>query len=347
MKTLRSLFPRRLARFLLGAALALTAARAAESESVTVRLGTILPSGTAQHQLLQELGERWRKDSAGAVKLTVFADGSLGGEAEMVKKVRIKQINAGLFTSVGLSEIDPAVTGLMLIPLMFRSWAEVDYVREKMRPLLESRLHAKGFEVLFWADAGWVRFFSKTPGLGPEDFRPKKMFVWAGDEPQIAIMKSIGCRPVPVETTDLLLGLNTDLINVAPLTPFFALAGQLYRPAPHMLDMNWCPIVGAAIVRTDAWEKIPAPVRAQLQAAADATGEKIRARSRAEDAEAVRVMQQHGLHVHALPPGAADEWQQLTATLYPKIRGATVPADIFDLVAQHVHDYRAAHPSSP
>jgi TRAP-type C4-dicarboxylate transport system substrate-binding protein len=322
----------------------LTLAGAATAEPVTIRLGTILPSGTAQHALLQELGERWAKESAGAVKLTIFADGRLGGESEMVKKIRIKQINAGLFTVVGLSDIDRGVTGLQIMPLAFRSWDEVDYVREKMRAQLEGRLQAKGFEVLFWADAGWVHFFSKSAATRPDEYRQMKLFAWSGDEAQLALTKSVGFRPVSLETNDLLLGLNTDLINVAPLPPLIALAGRLYTPAPHMLELNWCPIIGAAIVRRDAWEKVPAPLRAQLLALAAATGEKIRARSRVEDGEAVRAMQQHGLQVHAVPPEAAVEWQALTEQLYPKLRGTSVPADIFDAVQQNLRDYRAAHP---
>ena len=146
---------------------------AAGEETVTIRLGTILPSGTGQHALLQELGDRWRQDSGGTVKLVLYPDGRLGGEAEMVKKIRIKQLNAGLFSVTGLADIDPGVTGLQMIPLMFHSWAELDYVREHIRPQLEQKLRAKGFEVLFWADAGWVRFFSKDAATRPSEFQRK------------------------------------------------------------------------------------------------------------------------------------------------------------------------------
>lgn len=345
MKTRSSRPPRNFTRFLAHATLALAAARVgAAVQAGEIVLGTILPGGTPQHLLLKELDQAWRRDSAGTVKLIIHADGRLGGEAEMVKKIRIGQLNAGLFTVVGLSEIDRGVTGLQLLPHTFRSWAEVDYVREKMRPLLEERLRAKGFEVLCWADAGWVRFFSKTAAVTPADFRRAKTFVWSGDEPQIALMKSIGFRPVPLETADLLLGLNTDLITAAPLPPLLALAGQLYGPAPHMLDLNWCPIVGAVIVRTDAWEKIPLPLRARLRATAEETGRKIRQRGRLEDDEAVRVMRQHGLHVHALPPAAAAEWTQVRDQVCARLRGSTVPADIFDAVEQHLRDFRTAAP---
>lgn len=348
MKAPRPAHSRRFARFLLRAVLALAAARAAiAAKPGEIILGTILPSGTEQYRLLQELGQQWRKDSDGAVKLIVHPDGRLGGESDMVKKIGIGQINAGLFSVVGLAEINPDVTGLQLLPLTFQSWAEIDYVREKMRPLLESRLHAKGFAVLCWADAGWVRFFSTEPAFTPKDFSHLKVFVWAGAEAQIAIMKSIGFRPVPLETTDLLVGLQTKLINAAPLPPIVALAGQLYGPASHMLDLNWPPIVGAVIVRTDVWEKIPPPLRARLQVSAEEVGRKMRARARLEDEEAVRVMKNHHLQVHAVPPAAAAEWRQLKEEVYPRIRGKMVPADIFDAVQQHLRDYRAALPQSP
>jgi TRAP-type C4-dicarboxylate transport system substrate-binding protein len=324
--------------------LASSGLRVGAEETVVIRLGTILPSGTAQHAMLMELGEIWRKESAGSVKLTLYPDGRLGGEAEMVKKLRIKQINAGVFSAVGLAEIDSGARGLQIMPLMFRSWAEVDYVREHIRPLLESRLRAKGFEVLFWADAGWVRFFSKTAAVTPDDFRRLKMFVWAGDPQQQALMQAIGCQPVSLETGDILLGLNTGMISTVAVPPMIGLAGQFYRPAPHMLEMDWAPIVGAAIVRTDVWEKISPDLRIRLRAAAEAEGEKIRARSRQESDEAVHAMQQHGLQLHPLTPAAEAAWRQVAEQLRPQIRGQLVPADIFDAVEKYLREYRAARP---
>ena len=157
----------------LGADPLIRSSLAAEGE-IPVRLGTILPSGTAQYRILQEMGEKWRKTSGEAVKLTIFPDGRLGGEAEMVRKMRIKQINSCLLSVVGLQELDPSVAGLQVMPMMFRSWPEVDYVRGKMRPMLEQRLRAKGYEVLFWADAGWVKFFSKTAATRPDEFKSSK-----------------------------------------------------------------------------------------------------------------------------------------------------------------------------
>lgn len=306
-----------------------------------IRLGTLLPSGTAQHQSLQALAEEWRKLSDGSLKLVLYPDGRLGGESEMVKKMRIKQLNACVLTAVGLSEIDQGIAGLQVIPLAFRTWEEVDYVREKIRPRLEERLRAKGFEVLFWGDAGWVHFFSKAPVIRPDDFKKMKLFTWTGDVRQADLMKSIGYRPVPLETTDILLGLNTDMINVVPVPPLIALAGQLYGPAPHMLDLNWSPIVGAAVIRRDVWDKIPPELQAKLRAAGEITGAKIRTQSREESEKSIAAMQTRGLKIHPVPPEAQEEWRQLGTMVHSRIRGTTVPEDIFDDVMRLLAEYRS------
>ncbi|HET7537005.1 MAG TPA: TRAP transporter substrate-binding protein DctP [Candidatus Didemnitutus sp.] len=317
------------------------------AETVTIRIGTILPTGTPQHQLLLAMFEQWRKDSDGTVKVVLYPDGRLGGESEMVKKMRIKQLSGGILTTVGLSEIDRGVAGLQMIPLGFRSWAEVDYVREKLRPMLEERLHAKGYEVLFWADAGWVRFFSKEAAIRPSDYQKMKLFAWSGDVQQAEMMRAAGYRPVPLETTDILLGLNTDMINAIPVPPIIALAGQFYGPAPHMLDLNWSPIVGATVVRSDVWDKIPAEIRAKLHATADAAGAKIRAQSRQENDAAVKAMQARGLHVHQVTPEAAKEWDDFYQYMLPRVRGKLVPEDIFDAVQKYLAEVRANPGATP
>jgi len=327
--------------FLVVVSLLASRVTAADAGPICIRLGTILPSGTAQHSALLAMGEQWHKVTGGAVKLTLYPDGRLGGEAEMVRKLRIKQINACLLSVVGLAEIDPGVTGLQLMPLAFETWAEVDFVREKLRTRLEERLRAKGFEVLFWADAGWVRFFSTEPAIRPDDFKRMKIFVWAGDQTQMDLMKSLGYHPVPLETTDIMLGLNTGMINVVPMPPLIALAGQMNLVAPHMLDLRWCPIVGAAVVRHDIWEQIPAAQREAIRAAAESAGEKMRTRGRAEDDEAVRAMQQRGLQVHAVSPEVRAEWGKLVEQVYPQLRGNKVPADIFDAVLANLSSYHA------
>jgi len=321
--------------------LACIAPGAAAQGAMRIKLGTLAPKGSLYHKALLDMGEKWRHAQGGGANFTVFTDGTQGSEADIVRRMRVGQLNAALLTVIGMSEIDPSVTALQKMPMMFRSWDEVDYVREKMRAKLEQRLEEKGFVVLFWAEAGWVRFFAKEAVLRPEDFRRKKIFAWSGDNDQVEIMKAMGYQPVVLETADIMPALQTGLINVVPCASIYALALQFHGPAPHVLDINWVPIVGATVVTRKAWDAMTPAAREELRRAADIAGADIRAKSRVEDREALEAMKKRGLKVHVLTPEADAEWRKLSESVYPMIRGRMVPADTFDEVRRLLADYRA------
>jgi TRAP-type C4-dicarboxylate transport system substrate-binding protein len=308
---------------------------------VKFKLGTLAPVGTSYHKSLMAMAESWRKDSGGAVNPTIFAGGKLGGEAEMVGLMKANALQGAMLTAVGLMEIEPAVAGLQNIPMGFRNLEEVDYVGEKLRPLLEQRLSEKGFVVLFWSDAGWVRFFSNEPVTRPSDLKELKLFSWSGYPEQVEVYKSAGFNAVPLETADIVPSLQTKLIDAVPTPPFFAMAAQIDTRAPHMLDLNWAPLVGALVVRKETWEKLPADLRVRLMAAAATAGKEIKAAGRKEMTEAVAAMEKRGLKVTKITPEIEAEWRQTAEAVYPKIRGKLVPTDIFDQTMKLLEEFRA------
>lgn len=327
---------------LLAAALVAAMPAAGLAADTRVRLATLAPKGSSFHQRLLAMGERWRAATNGRVALTVFPDGTMGGEADVVRRMRIGQLQAAMLTVVGLSEIDPSVTALGNVPLLFQSFEELDHVRERLAPALEARLEAKGFVVLFWGDAGWVRFFTREPVEHPDDLKRMRLFVWSGEVEQAEIMRRAGYHPVPLEPTDILPGLSTGLIDGVPAVPYFALASQVYGTARHMLDLEWAPLVGATVVSKRAWEAIPPADRPALLTAAREVGATMRALGRAEAEAAVATMQARGLTVHRPGPEARRAWQRAVEALYPEIRGRLVPADLFDEVHRLVREYRAS-----
>jgi TRAP-type C4-dicarboxylate transport system substrate-binding protein len=306
-----------------------------------IKLGTLAPRDSSPHESLKRMAEAWRKAPRGGAQLVVFTDGAQGGEADMVRRMRIGQLQAALLTATGLAEIDDSVTALQTMPLVYRTFDEVDYVREALRGPLERKLADKGFVVLCWVDAGWVRFFSRYPAVRPEDFRKQKIFSWAGDTKAVEIMKAAGYQPIALETADILPGLQTGLIDAVPAPPFFALAGQFYGPAPNMLEMNWAPLAGACVVSRKTWDALPAEDRTAMLEAAVKAGDEIRAQARREMDESVQAMTKRGLVVNRLTPEAEEAWRQVAESAYPKIRGAIVPADLFDEVRKLLAEYRA------
>ena len=312
---------------------------------IRIKLATLAPRDSSYHRLLLEMGDKWRKASAGQVELVVYPGGNQGSEAETVQRMNIKQLQAGMLTVGGLGEIDGAVAALQEIPMLYRSLDEVEYVREKMRPSLEKRLLAKGYVSLFWGDSGWVRFFSRNSATRPEDFKSMKIFVTAsGSTKEMQIMQALGYKPVMLSWTDVMIQLKTGGIDALPVIPVLALSGRYYEVAKHMVEVNWAPIVGATVVKKEAWDEIPEATRDALMQVAGDTGRKIQEAGRKENDTAVQAMRTLGMQVHSLTPQLDQEWRAFAETVYPKVRGSLVPADVFDRARDLVAEYRAGHP---
>jgi TRAP-type C4-dicarboxylate transport system substrate-binding protein len=310
---------------------------ALQAESRPIKLGTIAPRDSSYHKILLRMGESWR---ASGVELKIYPGGFLGGEAEMVRRMKTGALDAAMLTVAGLSEIDDSVRALQNMPLLFRSLDEVDYIGVKLRPRLEKSLRARGFVVLFWGDAGWVRFFSKNPVLTPDDLRRTKLFTWAGDPDAVALYRSEGFHPLPLETNDIVTSLQTGLINAVPMPPYIALATQVYPLAPHMLEINWAPLCGALVVTEQAWDRLPSVQQAALARAAAQSGQEIQRRNRQESDEAVSAMKKRGLIVHPMTPELDALWRRETEAIYPRLRGRLVPADLFDEVRRLLEERR-------
>lgn len=315
------------------------------ASAVGIKLATLAPAGTSYDLILRQLGDKWRKTSLGEVQLRVYPGGNQGSEADIVRRMNVGELQAAMLSVGGLSEIDPTAAALQGIPMLFRSLAEQEYVRDQMRGDFERRLLARGFVVLFWGDGGWVRFFSRKPGIRPDDFKSMKIFVTASSNASgLRIMQSLGFRPVVLDWADALIQLQTGAVDAVPAPPILALSGQFYTVVKHMTELNWAPLVGATVVTKRAWDSIPSATRELLMSDASATGRQLQEASRRESDEAVNSMKtKWGLTVHTLTPELEQQWRAFAEAIYPAIRGSLVPADVFDEARRRVAEYRAIH----
>jgi TRAP-type C4-dicarboxylate transport system substrate-binding protein len=296
-----------------------------------LRIATVAPAGSSFHKRLQALSAEWSR-GPGGVTMNIYP-GTQGGEPQIVRRMRVGQLQGAALSSIGLAQIDRNVTALQFMPLMFRSWDDVDRVREKLRPDLEGRLLEAGYVVMFWADAGWVRYFSKTPIRSLKDLKPMRVYASSGDPESIELMKSY-YTPVVLEPDQILLGLRNGMIDALPVPAFLANFDQVATYAPYMLDLHWAPITGALVVTARAWKQFDPATQAWLRETSERAGVEMRRAARAEDEAAVQAMKdKQGLKVVTLAPEAEREFRTELARLYPRIRGALVPESMFDLTA--------------
>ena len=273
-----------LAGALLLSSLGVPAPRASAQAPIIVRMATLVPDGSSWHQILKETAEKWKTTSGGRVTVRLFPGGVAGDDPDVVRKMRLGSLNAGLLTAVGVGEIDKACYALG-IPLAYDSYEEVYFVLEKMRPKLEAALDAKGFVVLNWADGGWVHFFTQKPVAVPDDLRPLKLFSWAGDPQSVDVWRSAGFNPVPLPSTEIATALQTGLVQALGSPPQVAVISQYFNHAKNMTDLRWQLLLGATLVTKTTWEKIPAEIRPALLEATREAGARPAGRDSAERAE--------------------------------------------------------------
>src|SRR3972149_3926754 len=108
-------------------------APAAQAAPIVVKLATLAPEGSLWHLIAKDMGERWRQASDGQVVVRIFAGGIAGDEGDVVRKIGIGQLQAAAVTSGAFHDIDPATIALM-IPMLYDSNAELDYVRDRLGP---------------------------------------------------------------------------------------------------------------------------------------------------------------------------------------------------------------------
>ena len=291
----------------------------------SLKLATLAPEGSPWHDLLVDIAQGWKKASDGQIAVRIYAGGVAGDEADMIRKMRIGQLQLAALTGVGLSEIVPEIQALQM-PMMLDSDAELDCVRDRLAPRLEALMEKQGFKILSWSDAGWVRFFTQRPAVRPADLKPMKIFTWEGDPTYAEGMKAMGYQPVPMAATDIYTGLQSGLINAFPTTPIAALSYQWFGLANHMTDVKWAPLVGALVISSAAWQSMPDALKPAVVHIAQDAARRSLGKIRALDREAIAAMKTHGLVVHDVPPDALAEWQAIAKEGYRMIVDKAVPA---------------------
>ncbi|MCK5330154.1 MAG: TRAP transporter substrate-binding protein DctP [Candidatus Marinimicrobia bacterium] len=325
--------------------LSLPTAGAAAAQPIRIKLATAAPKGTCWDRALQELSQQLEQETDGRLKLTIYAGGMVGDESNIVRKMRVGQFQAAMVTSVGMSIIDSSITALSHIPLFYDSYEEFDYVRDQLADELEQRFYEKGYFILNWGEAGWVHFFTQSPMTHPDDLKPMKLFFWANESGDPSIWLDLGYHPVPLASTEVMMGLQTGLIDAFDTTPLVALGKQWFALAPHMCDMRWAPLVGATILRRDIWDKILPQDQIILKRLAINFGEAIKKEGRELELLSIQVMVEHGLIVHPVSDEYQKLWKESVEQAYPRIRGNIVPTEYFDRVHAIRSEYRGLHKS--
>jgi len=287
--------------------------------ALTIKLGSVVPKGSPWEQALRRMSAEWARLSDGSVTLQVYPAGAAGDEADMIRKMRIGQLQAALVTVSGVQRIWNGVKALSY-PLFIRDDAEFAHVMNGFWPTLDRELEARGFKPLFWSPGGWVYFFTRLPVVRADDLRRQKLWVW-GDPDEIVAWQTLGFQVVPLSALDVMTSLTGGMIDGMMVSPLLAASNQWFGIASNMAGLKLSPLWGALVVSLRTWEAVPAGLRPRLLEAAARTADELAPEITNADDRAGAVMKKYGLRVNEVPPAARAEWEDLVGRGLPMLEG--------------------------
>jgi TRAP-type C4-dicarboxylate transport system substrate-binding protein len=338
-RSLRSVLADAFRAAVLALAVAALAPALAHGQPQIIKLATLVPEGSVWDKSMRDMGAQWSAGTQGRVVLRVYPGGVAGDEPDVVRKMRIGQLQAAAVTTAGLADIDPSFN-VFNIPMFFTSYPELYATLDKLTPVLKQRLEEKGFVLLAWGHGGWVYFFTKQPVESVEELRKTKMFVWAGDDEMVAQWRRFGFQPVALAATDIMTGLQTGMIDAYPTTPLLGLTLQWYRMTPNMVGMGMAPLVGGLVMTKQAWAKIAEPDRARILESCRRLEHKLEDEVPRQDTLAVAEMKKRGLKVNAVSSANATQFRATAEQFAGGMKGVRVPPDILDLARRERDAFR-------
>ncbi|MCL2764977.1 MAG: TRAP transporter substrate-binding protein DctP [Treponema sp.] len=277
------------------------------AQRVTIRLASLVPENTAWGQAINRLAADWTRVTNGQINVIVFHGGTAGDEAQVMALLRSNQIQAAVFSSMGMNSITPELMALSY-PFLIRNDAELDEVLEKIKPDLDARMQQNGFVTLAWARAGWVKLFSRTPVITPDDLRRLRLGSGADTQSMIQAFRVLGYQMVPTNLSEQLFSLQSGRIDAVYNSPMLTAANQLFGVAGNMADINVAPFMGAILMNEITWRRIPDRFKPALLEVSKSVEKEIEVSIANLENESIITMVRHGLKINELTPSQQQVW---------------------------------------
>jgi len=292
-----------IARISLIAAATSLAGYGALAQQVELKLGHVGEPGSLFQTSADEYAKRVNAKLAGKVKVVVYGSSQLGGDKEMVQKLKLGTIDMALPSTVMTSEVDQF--GLFELPYIVKDRAHMARIeKDVFWPSLAPEAEKKGLKVLAVWENGYRHITNnKKPIKVPEDLKGIKLRVPEGKW-RVKMFQEYGANPSPMKFSELFTALQTGVMDgqenpftqiysakLHEVQKFLSLSGHVYTPA-YLL-------VGARRYGT-----LPADVRKVLEDTARETQAFVYATAAREETELLGKLKQSGMQVNEVDKDA-------------------------------------------
>lgn len=312
----------------------------ADRPQLEIKLATLAPENSSLMKIFREMDSELQKETEGRVGFRLFSGFVLGDERDVFRKLRIGLIHAATFTSTFLGDINPDMRPLQ-VPFLFNNYQEVDYVLEKMVQDFNESFSKQGFQVLGWSEVGFIYIMSTVPISKVEDLQGKKVWTMANSTMANAVFHKARVSPVTIGAPDVLVALQTKLLEVVYNSPYYALVTQWYTRVKYINDIPLAYIGGALIISNKMFSRLSPQDQETARRVCMKYLRRLTDRTRKDNEEALGVMLKRGVEKIHLQPGELERFKELLNQAINEVDPEVLPRDTLRKVKATLEEYRA------
>jgi tripartite ATP-independent transporter DctP family solute receptor len=285
---------------LLAAALAFAGAAQAQLE---IKIGHVGEPGSIFQQSADEFAKRANAKLGNKAKVIAYGSSQLGGDKEMIQKLKLGTIDMAVPSTVMSSEVD--LIGVFEMPYIVKDRAHMQRIeKEVVWPMIAPEVEKKGLKIIAVWENGYRHITNnKQPIKTPADLKGIKLRVPEGKW-RVKMFQDYGATPSPMKFSELFTALQTGVMD-GQENPFTQIWSAKLHEVQKYLSLSYHVYTPAYVtVGSKKWETIPADVRKVLEDTAKETQAFVYQTAQKDEQDLLGKLKTHGIAVNEVDQDA-------------------------------------------
>lgn len=235
-----------------------------------IKFGHVGEPGSLFAASADEFARRANAKLGNKAKVVVFGSSQLGGDKELLQKLKLGTVDIALPSTVMSSESD--LFGVFEMPYLVKDRAHMGRIeKEVFWSKLAPEAEKKGLKVIGVWENGYRHITnSKRPINTPADLQGIKLRVPEGKW-RVKMFQTYGANPSPMKFSEVFTALQTGVMD-GQENPFTQIYSAKFQEVQKFISLTGHVYTPAYVtVGTKKWESLPADVRKILEDTAKET----------------------------------------------------------------------------
>ena len=273
----------------------------------TLKIATVSPEGSSWIKFVRNSADEINKLTDGRVKFKFYLGGVSGNDQAVFRKIKLRQLHGIALTLGSVTQV--AEANMYSLPMLFDDMETIDLVRPQFDPYITEALSDKGWSNLGIAFGGFSYLLTDKPISSLKEAKSLKVWLPKGDVLGSEILTTLGIKFVPLSISDVLLGLQSGIIDSLIVPPTAALAFQWFPHFNSVLEVPFFAVFGTLIIDSKVMRQLKKSDQKIVEQEMRKAFEAIDKDNRATHHNALAALKAQGVKPYTLKGKQLDKWE--------------------------------------